>query len=173
MTICNECGSGDLWLLGELGGEYYIACRECEHRWKSHALIGPATANESGQGDLLESCADTRVGSHFTGAGDARRDDGIEAAARKHHALTWFAREIALHLGREGEIVCMDHVQSFLIRAGHQPTDLGNAAGATFRGKLWRCVGFRNSARDDRQSGVIREWQRADIDAGVPGEVAI
>lgn len=146
-------------MLGTIQGQHFVACRECGNQWTTYTSIGPSLADEAGQGALFGGGSDKA----FTGAGDERRDAGIEAAVSKRRALTWFAKEIALDLGRYGSTVCMDDVQRKLVEAGHTPGDLGNAAGSVFRGKGWVCVGFRNSKRDARQSGANRVWLRVEF----------
>lgn len=148
---CPSCGDLDVWVLGVVAGETFLACRDCSKRWK--------TADELGH---LERTIP--VGTFDAAEGDRRKEAGIAGAASSRAALLWFAQAIAAHVGRFGAVVCADDVQAELIRQGHDPEDLGNAAGAMFRGGRWTCVGFRNSERTARQSGTIREWRRGDLE---------
>lgn len=148
---CPSCGDLDVWVLGLVAGQTFVACRSCSKRWRTDHDLGhlelevPASMFDAATGDQL-------------------KEAGIARASRSRAALLWFAKAIAAHAGRTGEIVTADTVQRELKRQGHDPSDLGNAAGALFRDrKLWTCVGFRNSARTKRQSGTIREWRRRDV----------
>ncbi|MCP4871619.1 MAG: hypothetical protein GY898_23160 [Proteobacteria bacterium] len=150
---CPGCDGRDVWVLGLVGLETFLSCRDCSRRWKTFDDVAGAVDRE------------IPVGMFDAAEGDRLRDAGIASAAASRAALLWFAKATALHLGRTGLVVCADDVQRELKRQGHDPEDLGNAAGALFRGpKLWRCVGFRNSERTARQSGAIREWVRRDVE---------
>lgn len=165
-SVCPECQSLEIWVLGTVAGELYLACQggdECGHMWTVAEPLGPAFDEDQ---PTLFGTVSSPSGSAFDAdEGDRRRDEGIARAAAGHPAILWFAKAIAVHIGRRGGLVCADDVQAELIRQDHQPEDLGNAAGAIFKDRtVWKWNGtVRNSTRIARQSGVLREWIRIDL----------
>ena len=86
------------------------------------------------------------------------KQEGISAAAKTQRALLKEARDIAKAIATIKPKISADDVQRELIRRGHDPADLGNAAGAIFKANCWRPVGFKKSRRVSNHSRVIRVW---------------
>lgn len=88
--------------------------------------------------------------------GEELKAEGQERAARSRAELLevarYFARKIAR--GRPERRLTMDDVQRALIREGHTPSDLGNAAGSVFRGKEWKFTGV--TVKSERVSNHCR-----------------
>lgn len=86
-------------------------------------------------------------------------EEGIRlVAANRPDALT-FARAVAIVIAQASPDRCCDadQVQKYLLREGMQ---LGNAAGAVFRGNQWVFTGkFKNSERTTNHQRVIRVWR--------------
>lgn len=63
------------------------------------------------------------------------------------------ARAVARHLAAKQAEVCVEDVYRVV---GTPPNP--NAAGSIFKGKEWRCVGFRQAERSSRHCGLQRRW---------------
>ena len=82
---------------------------------------------------------------------------GLQLASEAHREALEYARESAYILAlKQGEVTSDDVIVSDEISAA-----LGNAAGAIFREKHWRCVGFRKSCRPSAHARIIRVWRLA------------
>jgi hypothetical protein len=93
------------------------------------------------------------------------RDGGLEKAAEKRRELLDLAREIALDVVRREGVVSADEVQAELIRRGHTPAELGNAAGSIFAEDHWEFTGrWRESQRVSNHARSIRVWRLKDVD---------
>lgn len=68
------------------------------------------------------------------------------------------AKEIAIAIAQHGTVTA-DKVQEKLIAQGYTPGQLGNAAGALFRGKNWRKVGEVPSTRPSNRGRKVSEWE--------------
>jgi len=84
---------------------------------------------------------------------------GIAGAVKSHSAVFVQALTIAKELGKQNPTVNADQVQNKLAQLGYSSTDLGNAAGALFRGKSWKKVGTTKSARLGNHAREISNWQ--------------
>ena len=79
---------------------------------------------------------------------------GLQLASEAHREALEYARESAYILAlKQGEITSDDVVTPELSE------QLGNACGAIFREKHWRCVGFRKSCRPSAHARIIRVWR--------------
>lgn len=88
-----------------------------------------------------------------------KKSQGIAGAVKSHSAVFSTALNIAKQLGKTSPTVNADQVQDKLAQLGYKSTDLGNAAGALFRGKSWKKVGTTKSARTGNHSREITNWQ--------------
>ena len=95
-------------------------------------------------------------------AGIKRREDGLGITSKNRAEVLAEAQQIAIHLGRQYELVTADDVQEVLERRGISPEQLGQAAGAIFRGKRWRRITFRKSRRVSNNARVIGVWRLED-----------
>lgn len=90
---------------------------------------------------------------------EQKRDEGIaKASAHRDNVLLrakYFARIIALEIGYANA----DLVHERLIADGYKSWELGNAAGAVFRGKEWECIGYIKSTREGNHARTIRQWR--------------
>ena len=90
------------------------------------------------------------------------REEGLEAAAMPRPALLELARDLARGIARRVGTVTADDVQAALLELGYQPKDLGNAAGALFRGAEWEQTGdWRRSARVSNHGHRNPVWRLA------------
>lgn len=87
---------------------------------------------------------------------------GIGIAASNNAVLLQKAREIARAIALERGEVTADDVQARLMVHGYGPHDLGNAAGAIFRGSEWKWTGrLKKSERIHAHSNLLRVWRLA------------
>jgi len=84
---------------------------------------------------------------------------GISAAVKSHNKVFATAQAIAIDAAKTYGSVNADKVQDLLIGQGYTSTDLGNAAGALFRGKNWKKVGTVKSTRQGNHAREISNWQ--------------
>jgi len=102
---------------------------------------------------------------HFDGkASEAAKESGMYAAAMSHKAILQAARELAVQLGLRYGNVTIDDVQAVLIQWGHEPGELGMAAGSVFRGKvnggyIWMKVGDKKTTRVTSHARPVVIWQ--------------
>lgn len=92
-------------------------------------------------------------------AGEQLKEQGIDRAVSVRQAEVAMARQIAVDmaLASPNRRITADHVQSVLKRRG---IDLGNAAGAIFKGKNWRWTGeCVQSSRVSNHSRILRVWE--------------
>lgn len=95
------------------------------------------------------------------------KEAGIAAAAEGREYLLEIARDRARLVARERGEVTMDDVVAALVADGFDPAQLGNAAGAVFKGKMggvseWAFTGrFVRSARVASHSNLLRVWRKA------------
>ena len=83
----------------------------------------------------------------------------ISAAVNSHNKVFATAQAIAIDAAKTYGSVNADKVQDLLIGQGYTSTDLGNAAGALFRGKNWKKVGTIKSTRQGNHAREISNWQ--------------
>jgi len=69
------------------------------------------------------------------------------------------ARKLAVQLAKANGTVNADLVQDYLAKLGYASADLGNAAGALFRGKNWKYVRTQKSARKGNHLRDIKVWE--------------
>ena len=90
------------------------------------------------------------------------KEAGIAAAAEGREYLLEIARDRARLVARERGEVTMDDVVAALVADGFDPAQLGNAAGAVFKGREWVFTGrFVRSARVASHSNLLRVWRKA------------
>lgn len=93
---------------------------------------------------------------------ERRKEAGIAVAAEGREYLLEIARDRARLVARERGEVTMDDVVAALVADGFDPAQLGNAAGAVFKGKEWAFTGrFVRSARVASHSNLLRVWRKA------------
>jgi hypothetical protein len=84
---------------------------------------------------------------------------GQNAAISKNSEVYRIAKNIAVELGRNWKQVNIDMVQGVLVSRGYKAADLGNAAGAIFRGKNWKDTGNTYlSRRESNHARRITVW---------------
>jgi hypothetical protein len=84
---------------------------------------------------------------------------GQNAAISKNSQVYQMAKDIAVALGRNWKQVNIDMVQGVLVSRGYKAADLGNAAGAIFRGKNWKDTGTTHlSRRESNHARRITVW---------------
>ena len=84
---------------------------------------------------------------------------GQNAAISKNSEVYRIAKNIAVELGRNWKQVNIDMVQGVLVSRGYKAADLGNAAGAIFRGKNWKNTGTTHlSRRESNHARRITVW---------------
>jgi preprotein translocase subunit YajC len=85
---------------------------------------------------------------------------GQSAAISKNSEVYRIAKDIAVELGRNWKQVNIDMVQGVLVGRGYKAADLGNAAGAIFRGENWKNAGTTYlSRRESNHARKITVWQ--------------
>ncbi len=83
---------------------------------------------------------------------------GKSIAASAHHTDLRLAREIALELGRNGQIVTADDIRRVL--AERWPDiEPGNWLGAVWERKVWAPVGFAYSRTKGSHGNRIVQWR--------------
>ena len=90
------------------------------------------------------------------------KQEGRDAASRSRGELLTAVRSAlrGIALSRPSRTATADDGQDWLIRAGHQPSDLGNAAGAMFDRKSWEFTGqWTKSQRVSSHANDIRIWR--------------
>lgn len=92
---------------------------------------------------------------------EAAKEAGIAQAAASRTVLLERAREVARNLATHAENseTNSDEVSTELELQGIDSTELGNAAGAIFRGKGWKLVGYKKSVRVSRHANKIGIWE--------------
>jgi hypothetical protein len=86
------------------------------------------------------------------------KNDGIAAAAAARTKLLAQAQQYArIHSTINGSVTA-DDVAIELEKRHIDSTELGNAAGALFRGKGWQFVGYTKSVRVSRHANKIGIW---------------
>lgn len=89
--------------------------------------------------------------------GTARKERGIAQASRSRSAALDWARSAAKVAAASGRSITADDIQELL----PESMDLGNAAGAIFRGPDWVHVGYTKSRRPGNHARVISVWRLA------------
>jgi hypothetical protein len=86
---------------------------------------------------------------------------GVAGAVKSHSKVFEIAKNLAVDIAKRsyGNLVHADLVQEELVKLGYKSTDLGNAAGALFRGKNWKRVQTRKSVRKGNHLREITVWQ--------------
>jgi hypothetical protein len=80
--------------------------------------------------------------------------NGLRKASAAHKESLLAAQWIAELLGARGGEVSADDVTKYI-----SPKALGNASGAIFQGGCWEPVGFKQSERPERRTGIQRVWR--------------
>lgn len=84
---------------------------------------------------------------------------GQNAAISKNSQVYQIAKNLAIQLGKDKKLVNVDMVQGELVNLGYKAADLGNAAGAIFRGKNWKDTGNTYlSRRESNHARRITVW---------------
>lgn len=86
-------------------------------------------------------------------------DEGIAQAASSRGRLLKIARDVAKELSLYHGETNSDQVAATLELRGVDSTELGNAAGAIFRGKGWEFVRYIKSVRLSRHANKIGVWK--------------
>jgi hypothetical protein len=89
---------------------------------------------------------------------EAAKEAGIAQAASHRAEILREAREAARHLSWLHGETNADEVAAQLELQSIDSTELGNAAGAIFRGKGWTFVGYKKSVRVSRHANKIGIW---------------
>lgn len=89
---------------------------------------------------------------------EAAKEAGIAQAAASRTAILSKARATARLLATRNGHTNSDEVSTELELQGIDSTELGNAAGAIFRGPGWRCIGYQKSVRVSRHANRIANW---------------
>lgn len=94
-------------------------------------------------------------------AANAAKERGIAVASdNKQHELR-FAQDVARDIGRrQGRVNADDVIRELLEKHGWQEGQLGNAAGAMFRGPCW--IDTRETVKSERVAShgrLIRVWR--------------
>jgi hypothetical protein len=92
-------------------------------------------------------------------AGVSAKYAGQNAAINKNAQVYQIAKNIAIQLGKDKGLVTIDAVQGELVNLGYKAADLGNAAGAVFRGKNWKEAGPYLSRRESNHARKITVWK--------------
>lgn len=89
------------------------------------------------------------------------KQTGISRAVGKHAEVFIVARKLAVEIAKRDprRLVNADKVQDELVTLGYTSADLGNAAGALFRGKNWKYVSMKKSTRKGNHLRDIKVWQ--------------
>lgn len=90
---------------------------------------------------------------------NAARDAGIAQASAHRQRLLDAARAVARELSLYHGETNSDQVAATLELRGADSTELGNAAGAVFRGKGWSFVRYIKSVRLSRHANKIGVWK--------------
>lgn len=85
------------------------------------------------------------------------RDEGMLRVADACPDWVSRAREVARHLAAKNSEVCVEDLYGIVGLPDHP-----NSAGAIFRGKEWRCIGWRKALRSSRHAGSVRRWALAE-----------
>lgn len=86
--------------------------------------------------------------------GKRLKKEGMELAAFNRKDWLEYAQAIAEIMASEGEAITIDDVMQ---QMANPP--LGNAAGSVFKGKQWRRVGFKQSARPANHARMVGVWE--------------
>jgi hypothetical protein len=103
-------------------------------------------------------------------ASEQGKQSGIARAIAGHSAAFKQARLAALELGRTVKFVNADMVQAELEKLGLKSSDLGNAAGGIFRGKMWKDTGrsiLSNRGKSHRRKITVWEYVGESLAGGV------
>lgn len=92
--------------------------------------------------------------------GLALKEQGMLRAADACPDWVSRAREVARHLAAKNSEVCVEDLYGIVGLPDHP-----NSAGAIFRGKEWRCIGWRKALRSSRHASCIRRWQLVEVSA--------
>jgi hypothetical protein len=86
---------------------------------------------------------------------------GITSAVSSHSKAFIAARLKAIELAKRNfsSLVNADDVQAEIVKLGYTSADLGNAAGAIFRGSRWQKAGTVKSTRRGNHLREITQWK--------------
>jgi len=84
--------------------------------------------------------------------------EGKNLAADNRRELLRAAQAIAFALAGGGRTISMDTVAMEMVLRGHDPAQLGNAAGRVFDSPAWEATGFVKSCRASTHARAIRTW---------------
>jgi hypothetical protein len=96
------------------------------------------------------------------GDGESEKRIGMDRAKRNRRDLLETARQIAreIALSRESRSLTMDAVITLFRKRGHDPQELGPAAGSVFSGRDWSFTGERvNSQRVKNHARELKVWR--------------
>lgn len=90
--------------------------------------------------------------------GEALKEAGVALASNKRSAELEIAQAVARDIAKSAaDNTCTaDQVQAVLLSRG---INLGNAAGAIFKGRNWTMVGVKKSARVSNHARILRIWK--------------
>jgi hypothetical protein len=94
-------------------------------------------------------------------AAEKAKQQGMGLAALGRKRLLIAARggaELAA-MAHAARTATIEDVHAFLLRWGHDPGELGNAAGSVFKGSKWVCVGWVKSKRVSSHARAVRVWR--------------
>jgi hypothetical protein len=89
------------------------------------------------------------------------KEKGIAGAVKSHSKVFGIAKDLAVKLAKSNslKITSADTVQAELVKLGYTSADLGNAAGALFRGKNWEKMDRQPSGRRGNHAREISVWK--------------
>lgn len=90
--------------------------------------------------------------------GEQLKHAGIGKAASSRKVFLAKAQAIAFSLGIKQEVVTIDQVRAEYQAQGGNWKDLGPAAGAVFKRKIWKMVGFIPSCQPVNHARVNFTW---------------
>jgi hypothetical protein len=100
-----------------------------------------------------------------------RKEVGMARAASARPALLSAAREIAFMIAERRGEVHMDDVVRTMLACGHDPAELGNAAGSVFRGMAWTGK-MLPSQRASTHGRWIKVWALPEVTEQAPRSAA-
>ena len=90
---------------------------------------------------------------------EAEKSKGLCRASHSRKEVLTFARTMAEVIARRNGTVTIDDVQRELEANNLSSEDLGNAAGAIWKGKKWEMVGWKKSGRVSSHCRRVMIWR--------------
>lgn len=147
----------------KIGNEYAVSKLEVEG-WSSRVYLAEfpdhAGFNTMFFEDVIEEVTNGPVME-----AERRKVQGMEQAVSSKRHIFDLAKDLAVNIAARhpSKEITADEVQIALINYGYDPSDLGNAAGALFRGKQWSFTGeWRKSIRITNHRRQNRVWRLID-----------